>query len=111
EPVLGLALEKTASTPADEDVTAGTVITYTFAVTNTGDKALVNVVVVDQLEGLVWNEANADGAVGDLAAGETKTITATYVVTPADVEAGNVHNTAIATDGDIDSPPDDTDTP
>jgi uncharacterized repeat protein (TIGR01451 family) len=109
-----LTIRKTASTPAGE-VTAGTVITYRFFVQNTGDVTVRGIAVDDQLAGLVWNAANANGAVGNLAPGASKTITATYVVTATDVEAGNVHNSAIATgdgpDGEVPSDPDTTDTP
>ncbi|HVL25205.1 MAG TPA: PT domain-containing protein, partial [Thermomicrobiales bacterium] len=110
----GLTIEKSASTPAG-DVTAGTVITYTFTVTNSGNVTVKNIVVEDVLGGLVWNAANPGGAVGTLAPKASKTITATYTVTGADVEAGNVHNEAFATGdgptGDVTSDPDDADVP
>ena len=121
-----LAIVKTATTPEGGTVTAGTVIRYTFVVTNDGDVPLVNVSVDDILDGsgLVWAAINPNGEVGDLAVGESKTAYATYMVTPADVVVGNVHNEAIATgehcvpgEGEtsdceeITSPPDDEDVP
>src|SRR5690606_1216402 len=95
EPIL--VIEKAATTPDGETVAEGTVITYTFTVTNTGNITVHDIVVIDELAGLVWDEANPDGVIGTLGAGESATVTATYTVTAADVETGNVHNSAIAT--------------
>ncbi len=102
-PATGLVIEKTSDKVAADDVVAGTKITYSFAVTNTGDTTLDDVVINDDLDGLVWDAAFADGMVGDLAPGATVIATATYIVTDADVDAGHVLNCAIATSGENES--------
>ena len=71
---------------------AGETINYDYLVTNTGDVTLGAVGVVDAhagLSGLSCPDAT-------LAAGAFETCAATYVVTPADVSAGSVLNTATA---------------
>jgi len=66
-------------------------ITYQFVVTNTGNTNLRNVVVKDPLLG-------ADVTVGNLPVTDReRTVTATYTVTQADIDAGEVDNTAHAT--------------
>jgi len=95
-PYVGIELEKTADKVAADEVVAGTVITYSFAVTNISDVALDDVIVNDPLPGLTWDAAYPDGFIGDMAVGETIIITATYTVTDADIDAGSVTNCAIA---------------
>jgi uncharacterized repeat protein (TIGR01451 family) len=71
---------------------AGETINYDYLVTNTGNVTLSAVGVVDAhagLSGLSCPDAT-------LAAGASETCSATYVVTPADVSAGSVLNTATA---------------
>ncbi len=89
----GLGLVKTATTDMPEPVQAGTTITYALVVTNTGNVTISAVEVTDLLAGLAWVD---DPVVGDLAPGEERTVTATYVVTPADAAAGSVTNSATA---------------
>ena len=83
----------------------GQTLTYTVTVTNDGKLDLKNVVIHDTFdkEGLtgsdfVKNEATGkyDITVGRLAVGESKSYTATYVVTEADA-GGRVTNSAMAT--------------
>jgi uncharacterized repeat protein (TIGR01451 family) len=71
---------------------AGDHITYSFTVTNTGNRPLTGVTVTDPLLGA----ATITCAGTSLAAGASTTCTASadYVVTQANVEAGSVVNTA-----------------
>ncbi|MFA9187453.1 DUF7507 domain-containing protein [Flavobacterium magnesitis] len=87
-----IALVKTASVGGTGIV--GDVITYTFAVTNTGNTTLTNVVVTDPMVGL----AITGNPIATLAVGASSSvITGTYTITQADVDAGKVVNTALAT--------------
>ncbi|MEV6122064.1 hypothetical protein AB0M23_16270, partial [Streptomyces sp. NPDC052077] len=92
----GLKVVKTASTGK---LVAGEEITYSFAVTNTGNVTLTDVKVDE-------GEFTGDGELGDvtcpagaasLAPGARVTCTATYTVTQADVDNGSVENSATAT--------------
>jgi gliding motility-associated-like protein/uncharacterized repeat protein (TIGR01451 family) len=72
----------------------GDVITYTFAVTNTGNMVLTNVVVTDPMIGLtITGNPIATLAVG----ASSSVIKGTYTITQADIDAGKVVNTALAT--------------
>jgi len=70
----------------------GDVIDYTFEVTNTGDVTLTGVIVTDPL-------VTVSGSAITLDPGETDTTTFTgsYTLTQADIDAGEVDNTATAT--------------
>ncbi len=90
----GLSIDKSVS-PA-QVTAAGTEVTYSFAVTNTGNEPLSSLKV---------DESTFTGSGGTptptcptlvVAAGDTVTCTATYVVTQADVDAGTVDNQAAA---------------
>jgi uncharacterized repeat protein (TIGR01451 family) len=73
----------------------GDVITYTFAVTNTGNTTLTNVIVTDPMVGLtITGNPIATLAVG----ASNSTIKGTYTITQADIDAGKVVNTALATE-------------
>jgi|TARA_B110000090_G_scaffold209801_1_gene267944 hypothetical protein len=90
-----LALVKTASIGGSGEGVTGEVITYTFTVTNTGPEALTNITVTDTMAGLTIT----GGPITSLETGVSNSdITATYMITAADVNAGNVTNTATATD-------------
>ncbi len=78
-------LVKEAAAVGDE---AGEAIGYTFTVTNTGNVTLTDITVDDPLVGAV------DCLVTTLAPTESVTCTATYTLTQADVDAGEVENTA-----------------
>src|SRR5690606_32821196 len=102
--------------------TEGSVIAYQFVVTNTGDVTLTDVSVTDELVGLSAITYAWPGADGVLEVGQSVPATATYVVTAADVNAGNVHNSATAegpppstptnpTPTPVVTPPDEVDTP
>lgn len=69
---------------------AGDAIAYSFDVTNTGNVTLSSVTVVDPVVGAVTCPA------GGLAPGGTVSCSADYTVTQADVDAGEVVNTAEA---------------
>ena len=99
--VPGIHIDKVGSFDAGSDgyANVGEDVTYTFTVTNTGNVALSNVDVSDPLSGLsaitfTGGDTNSDGKL-DLT--ETWTYSATYDVTQADIDAGNVHNLATAT--------------
>ena len=93
---VGLATDENGDGCAD----LGETIVYSFSVKNTGNVALTNVTVTDPLVAVVGGPIN-------LAAGEenTTTFTATYTITQADVDAGQVTNQAtadgIAPNGDM----------
>lgn len=87
----------------------GEVITYSFLVTNTGNLTLTNVVVEDPLAGL---EPDMSFTIATLLPGDENaaTLTATYKVTQADIEKGEVVNQATVT-GDYVDPKDKTTKP
>jgi len=92
----------------------GDVIDYSFLVKNTGNVALTNVSVADGLPGLSPISCPSS----TLAVGASMACTATYTVTAADAQAGQVDNSATATGtpppgdpGPVTSPPGKTSTP
>ncbi|MFE7559596.1 hypothetical protein [Kitasatospora sp. NPDC057500] len=92
-----VSLVKSAST---RTLVAGEAVTYSFAVTNTGNVTLKDVKVNEgeftgsgKLSAITCPAAEA----ASLAPGATVTCTATYTVTQADVDAGSVKNTATST--------------
>lgn len=90
-----LAFTKTAN-PAFISA-AGTVVTYTFRATNTGNTTLTSVGVSDPKSGLSALSYTWPGTAGRLTPGQVVTATATYTTTAADVTAGTIANTATAT--------------
>ncbi|WP_227453656.1 DUF11 domain-containing protein [Paenarthrobacter sp. YJN-D] len=97
-PAAGLEFTKTADASAVGDPThVGDLITYTFTVKNTGNVPLKGVVVNDSMPGLSALNYAWPGDAGVLLPGQTVTATATYAITQADINAGNVANTATAT--------------
>jgi uncharacterized repeat protein (TIGR01451 family) len=115
-PQPALTIEKTAGTPADLNnsgiTDAGDTIQYTFAVTNSGNVTIHDVVVNDPLIGSVTCASTTL-----LAGASTECLAnALYVVTEDDEESGSVDNAATArgTDPDdapVNSPEDTTSTP
>ncbi|NVK50536.1 MAG: DUF11 domain-containing protein, partial [Cyclobacteriaceae bacterium] len=83
-----LNLEKTANPTVF--VNQGEVVTYTFVLTNTGNVTLSNIVLDDP-------RINFNQAVPDLAPGQATSITHSYTLTQADINAQVVINTATAT--------------
>ena len=110
-PTPSLEIDKTLYGNADEDgsldVSVGDTLTYNFLVTSTGSANLTNVSVNDPLPGLSAISCPSGNPIGFLAAGNSETCSATYVVTGADVAAGSIVNTATA-DSDQTGPVDDT---
>ncbi|MGX9899226.1 DUF7507 domain-containing protein [Arthrobacter sp. SA17] len=87
--ITGLTLDKQAGTPTGN--TAGSTVTYTFDVTNTGTVPLETVTVADPLVGAVTCPP------GPLAVGATTACTADpYTISQNDVNAGEVVNNATA---------------
>jgi hypothetical protein len=70
-------------------VPAGTTVTYTFVVTNTGDTKLFDVTVVDDVMGTI-------GTIAELEAGASETFTATFTV-----QDQPVTNVAVASGTDV----------
>ncbi|SNT29271.1 conserved repeat domain-containing protein [[Luteovulum] sphaeroides subsp. megalophilum] len=92
-----IALVKTVDLSAlSSPVAAGDVLSYGFAVTNTGNVTLTNVTVTDDsLADLVLT----GGPIASLApnATDSTSYTASYTLTQADIDRGFVENTALAT--------------
>jgi uncharacterized repeat protein (TIGR01451 family) len=94
--VPGIQLDKTGTPGVITAV--GQVITYLFAVTNTGNVTLTNVLVADPLVGLSAITCTPySNPIPSLAPGQSVTCTATYSVTAVDLQLGGVSNTATAT--------------
>ncbi len=95
-PSPSLLVDKPAPTNADEDgsgdVSAGDTLTYTITATNNGTATLTNVAVSD---GLITATGGTTPC-ALVAPGATCTLIGTYVVTAADVTAGQVDNTGTA---------------
>ena len=75
-----------------QNITLGQTITYQIIVQNTGNVALSNIVVTDanaQIQG--------NNVISNLAPGETAVLTATHIVTQAEIDAGVISNQAVAT--------------
>ena len=72
--------------------TVGTVITYTFTATNSGNVTLTAVSITDPRAGLSALTYTWPGTAGRLLPGQVVTATATYTTTAADVTAGTITN-------------------
>ena len=87
-----IALVKTANVSGTGIL--GDVITYTFTVTNTGNSTLTNIVVTDPMVGLIIS----GNPIASLAVGASSSvITGTFTITQANIDAGSVTNSALAT--------------
>jgi uncharacterized repeat protein (TIGR01451 family) len=85
----GLTVVKTPS--AAVNVPVGTTITYSYLVTNTGNVTLTDIQLVDDhtsASGTVELPILGAGVIVSLAPNTSVTLTATYVVTQADIDAG-----------------------
>jgi gliding motility-associated-like protein/uncharacterized repeat protein (TIGR01451 family) len=85
-----LNIEKTSTTSPNSFDAAGDRLTYNLVVTNTGNVTLTNIVVSDPIAAL------ASSTIAVLEPGMSTTITASYIVTLADMNRGYVLNTATA---------------
>ena len=94
-----LTIDKTA-TPSSYTA-AGDVISYSYLVTNSGNVTLYGITVTDDKATVTCPDTSAG-----LAPTGTITCAAAYTVTQADLDAGSVTNSAYATDGTTQSPPD-----
>ncbi len=84
-----ISLDKTAS--PSSDLKPGDVVTYSFAVDNTGTDTLNNIDVTDPMDGLSAISCPST----TLAPGNSFTCTATYTITQADADSGEpISNTA-----------------
>ena len=92
-------LEKTPSITAGAE--EGDVITYSYAVTNTGNVTLSGISLTDthvSAGGAATLPISGGGVIASLAPGQTATLSASYTVTQDDIDAGNaLTNTADAT--------------
>jgi trimeric autotransporter adhesin len=89
-----IALVKTGSIGGTGTGLLGETITYTFAVTNTGTTTLTAIEVTDPMVGLIITGS----PIASLAPGDTDTsVTGTYIITQADIDAGKVINQATVT--------------
>ncbi|WP_143653704.1 DUF7507 domain-containing protein, partial [Streptosporangium subroseum] len=92
--VPGLTMVKTAS-PSTVSA-AGQTVTYSYAIVNTGNATLIGVGVVDTAFSGSGTPSAVACPVTTLAPQASTTCTRTYVVTQADVDAGSIVNTAVA---------------
>ncbi|WP_417260585.1 hypothetical protein [Celeribacter sp.] len=86
----GVTVEKTAN--GATDVVVGQEVTYSYTVTNTGNVRLSDVTLTDAHTNAGGTAALAienGGVISTLEPGVPVTLTATYVVTQADIDAGN----------------------
>lgn len=108
-PVDSFTMSKLASL-ADEDGDGlgdpGETINYTFRLTNTGTRALSNLVVNDPLPGLSTilcsGDGDNDGDVDLLNVGATADCVAVYTIEVSDITNGSVDNTATASATTVD---------
>ena len=95
-----LTVEKVTTSETPEDgYPVGATIEYKITVVNDGNLTITDITVTDELTGDEWK-------VESLAPGESKDFTASYTVTEADAEVGEVVNvaTAAGTSPDPDKP-------
>ncbi|MFV8328456.1 gliding motility-associated C-terminal domain-containing protein [Flavobacterium sp. ZS1P14] len=96
----GIALVKTgifSDTNNDGFPQVGEKINYTFTVTNTGNVVLSNIVITDPLVGLTITGS----PIATLASGASNnSVTGIYTITQADIDAGKVTNSALASGKD-----------
>jgi hypothetical protein len=87
----GIALVKSANLCGTGS--PGDLITYFFTIENTGNTTLTNVVITDPM---IKNDI-IGSPIASLAPGEKTIAVATYTIIQADIDAGGVNNSALAT--------------
>ncbi|GMA33448.1 DUF7507 domain-containing protein [Litorihabitans aurantiacus] len=93
----GLSVVKSASLAEGEEYLAGTEVTYTFVVTNTGNVTITDAAPVETaFSGTGELGPITPVSVATLAPGEQAVFTAVYTVTQADVDAGEITNAGTA---------------
>ncbi|WP_258566740.1 hypothetical protein [Leucobacter luti] len=97
DPAPGIELVNTGGLEEGATVVPGDLIEYEFIATNNGNVTLTGATIDDELEGLSEIFYTWPGEAGVLAPGEQVTATANYALTQADIDAGNVHNSATTT--------------
>lgn len=98
----GMSFEKTVDRKqlAGNEAKAGAKLTYSFKISNTGNIAINDIAIGDDLPGLSSISIDWKGHDRSLPAGSSVTGTATYTVTQEDLDAGKVKNTATVTGTD-----------
>ncbi|MGN6428530.1 MAG: DUF7507 domain-containing protein, partial [Leifsonia sp.] len=91
-----ISLIKSADLTDPAQYTAGRLVTYSFEVTNTGNVPLTAVDVTETAFTGAGTPPTISCPTTTLAVGAATTCTATYTIVQADVDAGSVTNTAIA---------------
>ncbi|CAO1654070.1 DUF11 domain-containing protein [Salinibacterium sp. NYA9b] len=89
-------LTTTKSANVTSGAKVGDSITYSIAISNTGNQTITGVALTDSLVGLSTPVVTWPGVAGTLAPGQTATALASYTVKQSDVDAGSIANTASA---------------
>ena len=98
------AITLVKSVDASTFSTAGTLLVYSYLVTNTGNVTLSSIGVTDPMPGLSTISCPFT-ALETLLPGGSETCTATYTITQANVDAGQITNTGTATGTPPSGPP------
>ncbi|WP_374006923.1 hypothetical protein [Leifsonia sp. LS-T14] len=99
-PVAALSLVKSASPSDAASFTVGRPITYSFVITNTGNVPVSDLAVMETAFSGSGIAPVATCPPGTLAPGDQATCTAPYTLTQADIDAGQLANTATASGTD-----------
>ena len=100
QPVPEITLVKTATPTNINPVSVGDEIVYVFTVTNSGSLPLADVLLTDDVEGILALSDVANDGVSFLDVGDTETVTFTHPVTQAEIDAGSLTNVATVTGAD-----------
>ncbi|WP_432474299.1 DUF7507 domain-containing protein [Amphritea sp. HPY] len=95
-PAIDIVKDGALDLGADGIANPGDLINYTFVVTNTGNVTLINVSVTDPLVSVGALSDTAGNGVTVMAPGDVETATGSYVITQADIDAGQRDNLATA---------------